>query len=42
MLRGGQYRVQKYRGTFVQSVPSVLGTEYRYRGTFFISSSFSI
>ena len=36
--RGGQYRVKKYRGIFLVPVPvpSVLGTEYRYRGTFFI------
>ena len=34
---GGQYRVLKYHGTFLVplTVSSVLGTEYRYRGTFF-------
>ena len=30
---GGQYRVLKYSGTFLVSVPSVLGTEYFVPGT---------
>ena len=33
-----KYRVLKYHGTFLVPVPvpSVVGTEYQYRGTFFI------
>ena len=39
LSRGGQYRVQKYRGTFLVPVPvhsKYGGTDYRYRHTFLV------
>ena len=33
-----KYRVLKYHGTFLVPVPSIVGTEYQYRGTFFIKN----